>query len=455
MSGVDTSNSRVDTSRSILDTSKSLLAPTTKKSVIRGVFNHYKPRDVLPILIKRHHYKAIDECRCNGPFSRIAGAPEIPDARAIAERGIVEWVLKKAPSKKESRDSTLYITSIASAKAFKELVLIHQLQTEVIQKGVYKDILITLVDPYYKTPSGIKTLAQFREIAHYLSPGITVLTLNTIKKIWQTGFSADVFIRFDDGMMNMNVDGHHQLIAKFDSHLKSLSQKQPVIYLCGEKLDKGGKIQGESLVKCTQVKVALEFRSPEKTEQETLLDCPIYDQESITDADVVDRGGQLLQSVVVGDDYEGIQLLAKNGVPLNQEGNGGFHPLRVASQKGLFRSMQALLELRVDVDQQREETLITALHSAVFGSSAKSIEYLVKTHKATIDLPEQNGLTPLHLAAGMGKLDCIRILVELGACLDLEDYYGHTPIQLFEMFLKRTEVSITPEHEAIIKLLSF
>ena len=71
----------------------------------------------------------------------------------------------------------------------------------------------------------------------------------------------------------------------------------------------------------------------------------------------------------------------------------------------------------------------TAMHAAVAAKTnqEQSIALLLK-HGANINDLEENGYTPLHIAAGLGKCSVIRTLVENGAHIHARSQYMTTPI---------------------------
>ena len=59
------------------------------------------------------------------------------------------------------------------------------------------------------------------------------------------------------------------------------------------------------------------------------------------------------------------------------------------------------------------------LHSASSSNDLKTIEYLVKECKVSVNSKGQDGWTPAHFSGFMNNFDSLNLLIELGA--DLED----------------------------------
>lgn len=54
--------------------------------------------------------------------------------------------------------------------------------------------------------------------------------------------------------------------------------------------------------------------------------------------------------------------------------------------------------------------------------------HLIKSRKVDINRPGPNGLTPLHRAAIEGSYDCLQLLIDQGASVDIKDENGCTPL---------------------------
>ncbi|XP_031573843.1 uncharacterized protein LOC116307692 [Actinia tenebrosa] len=54
--------------------------------------------------------------------------------------------------------------------------------------------------------------------------------------------------------------------------------------------------------------------------------------------------------------------------------------------------------------------------------------HLIKSRKVDINRPGPNGLTPLHRAATEGSYDCLQLLIDQGANVDIRDENGCTPL---------------------------
>ena len=116
---------------------------------------------------------------------------------------------------------------------------------------------------------------------------------------------------------------------------------------------------------------------------------------------------------------------------------------------GKFAEFQKLCEtyegeIKVN-DYTNNYTLQPFLILAAKSGSADKIRYLVEKWNADIDNRSDQGLTALMIVAEKGCVDCVKLLLELGADLTLKDnVVGYTALEYARM----------GECEEIISLLS-
>ena len=72
------------------------------------------------------------------------------------------------------------------------------------------------------------------------------------------------------------------------------------------------------------------------------------------------------------------------------------------------------------------------VHDAALGDSAGIIRELVKQGADMNARTRDDGQTPLHIAAGMGRMKALEALIALGADLTIKDFKGRTPVDAAE-----------------------
>lgn len=125
-------------------------------------------------------------------------------------------------------------------------------------------------------------------------------------------------------------------------------------------------------------------------------------------------------SLIVGD---ADRYLAA-GQDVNQRAPDGFTPLGLAVFFGHSALALRLLDAGADINARADNPQrVAALHAAVARRDAEMAEALL-ARGATVDLPQQQGITPLHAAAAAGREDLVALLLRAGADPRLQDDDG-------------------------------
>jgi len=124
-----------------------------------------------------------------------------------------------------------------------------------------------------------------------------------------------------------------------------------------------------------------------------------------------------------------VQLLMVRKAEVNALTSRHWTPLYLAVRKNHMPVVEALVQGRADVDAAAS-TGTTSLHLAANAGSFAMVEYLVY-HKADANLLDSSLETALHKAAGNAEdLDCVKCLAQHGADVNLANENGKTPIDL-------------------------
>uniref|UniRef100_H2YAN5 RING-type E3 ubiquitin transferase n=1 Tax=Ciona savignyi TaxID=51511 RepID=H2YAN5_CIOSA len=110
--------------------------------------------------------------------------------------------------------------------------------------------------------------------------------------------------------------------------------------------------------------------------------------------------------------------------------NNGFNVLHHASLRGNPSAMRVLLNklTRPWIVDEKKDDGYTALHLAALNNHLEVAELLVKVGHANLDIQNVNQQTPLHLAVERQHTQIVRLLVREGACVNLTDKDGDTPL---------------------------
>ncbi|XP_010102272.2 ankyrin-1 [Morus notabilis] len=95
----------------------------------------------------------------------------------------------------------------------------------------------------------------------------------------------------------------------------------------------------------------------------------------------------------------------------DKEGSSALH---IAAKEGHVRVMNEIIHQRPEASDLVDDRGWTALHVAVFNGKLKVVKYILKTPKLEfmLNVPDKDGNTPLHLAAGLKKHRIMMILVD-------------------------------------------
>ncbi|GAB4813660.1 hypothetical protein N2152v2_000706 [Parachlorella kessleri] len=85
---------------------------------------------------------------------------------------------------------------------------------------------------------------------------------------------------------------------------------------------------------------------------------------------------------------------------------------------------------------------LTLLHQAVFGEKEERVAAILATGTGVINHPNRQGQTPLHLAADRGLVSIVKLLLDHGAAVDLQDDDGSTPVHLAAQGSQREVVEL-------------
>lgn len=138
---------------------------------------------------------------------------------------------------------------------------------------------------------------------------------------------------------------------------------------------------------------------------------------------------QLLFAILDGN-VDDVKDLLDGGISLTGTDRLGKAPLHWAAQSGSVEMVKLLLESGAEINAQSPEFGFTPLHCAVHIDDDK-IAALFLDYGADIEARDNNGMTPLAVAAHMKHFNCARMLVERGAnMLATENKNGSTPLHL-------------------------
>jgi len=138
-----------------------------------------------------------------------------------------------------------------------------------------------------------------------------------------------------------------------------------------------------------------------------------------------------LVAALAGDHFQAADLLHHNGADLHFRGRWENAPLHPAAYTGNLEVVQKLIEYDPAYINARDMFEYTPLLCASGGLHFKdsSTFRLLLEHGADINVQEEDGWTPLHVASRYGALEVMRLLLEHGVDVEAKDKTGKTPLQ--------------------------
>jgi ankyrin repeat protein len=123
----------------------------------------------------------------------------------------------------------------------------------------------------------------------------------------------------------------------------------------------------------------------------------------------------MYEACAVGARERVAELLAADARAGNSFSPDGFAPIALAAFFGQPDIVELLADAGVDVNAQARNAMkVAAIHAAVASRDARSVQVLLN-HGADPNLPQQNDITPLHVAEVNADQPIITLLKEHGA----------------------------------------
>ena len=86
------------------------------------------------------------------------------------------------------------------------------------------------------------------------------------------------------------------------------------------------------------------------------------------------------------------------------------------------------------------------LHRAVYSNHVDETRHLLELHLEYLHQQDENGDQPAHIAARLGHVDCMKVLVEYDAKMGRQNFIGRTPIGEARFHGNKDVVTLLKQH---------
>eukprot|EP01090_Pellita_catalonica_P000583 TRINITY_DN10400_c0_g1_i1.p1 TRINITY_DN10400_c0_g1~~TRINITY_DN10400_c0_g1_i1.p1 ORF type:complete len:1254 (-),score=228.12 TRINITY_DN10400_c0_g1_i1:58-3819(-) len=143
-----------------------------------------------------------------------------------------------------------------------------------------------------------------------------------------------------------------------------------------------------------------------------------------------------------------VSYLIEHGAPLNSRDPEGATPLHKAAFNGHQACLEILITKGADFAIQDKEGSFP-LHKAAFSGNVDCLRYLLDKG-AAVDSKDLDDGTPLHNAAFQGHVKCAEILIERNANVNAEDESGCTALHVAVANGKTAVAQLLLKHDAML-----
>ena len=181
------------------------------------------------------------------------------------------------------------------------------------------------------------------------------------------------------------------------------------------------------------------YRTPIHYETWGKNECSVHDSRKWTPLHMTARNGEL----------ECLEILLGKGADINSRDTNGRTPLHLALESGDKNIIKTLIFHGADVTARDNlakssihhqawgieecnvvtKTGRTPLHLTVVAGDAECLNMLLDKG-APVNVKDLDGRTPLHMAAARGQADCLKVLLEKGALITGGGELGNTPLHI-------------------------
>jgi ankyrin repeat protein len=151
---------------------------------------------------------------------------------------------------------------------------------------------------------------------------------------------------------------------------------------------------------------------------------------------------------LAGRHFQLAQILHRNGSSVAPRGYSYNTPLHAAAYYGDLEMVQILLEYGVDVNTQNDAGCTPLDFASRNGhrNDSRVVQLLIEHGADPNTRASRSGFAPLHRASENGRIEVVRVLIEHGANVEVQDKYGRTPLNVASGSQREEILELLLEH---------
>jgi ankyrin repeat protein len=155
-------------------------------------------------------------------------------------------------------------------------------------------------------------------------------------------------------------------------------------------------------------------------------------------------------AALAGRHFQPAEVLHRNGSSVAPRGYFDNTPLHAAAHNGDLEMVRVLLDYGVDVNSQNDGHCTPLDFASRNGhrNDSRVVQFLIE-HGADLNTrASRSGFAPLHRASKNGRIEVVRLLVEHGVNVEVQDKYGRTPLDVASGDQREEIMELLLEHRS-------
>ncbi|MFP6855173.1 MAG: ankyrin repeat domain-containing protein, partial [Opitutales bacterium] len=162
-----------------------------------------------------------------------------------------------------------------------------------------------------------------------------------------------------------------------------------------------------------------------------------------------EREGSELYTAIDRDDFDAFKIAMESAAAHLLDPESYATPLHFAARKGHVDMVRYILEKGIDVDA-RDSSGRTPLYAACWSGQPNVVQALLEQN-ASVDVANANGATPVMVASRIGHAEIVEILLNAGAKLNATDQHGQGLLEYAAAGGREAVILLLQERNATVR----